>query len=86
MESALVLPTKLSLTALVSLPYDAYVTIQSEQRLENAHDRPITCMSILGCFLGRISIFRTETYLSRIICLQIFGFLYVKVSSLKGHF
>ena len=62
MESALALPTKLSLTAgLVSLPYDAYVTIQLEQRLENADDRPITCMSILGCFLGRISVFVLKT-------------------------
>ena len=49
---------KLSLTGLVSLPYDAFVTIQSEQRLENADDQ---YMSKLVCFLGRISVFVLKT-------------------------
>ena len=35
--------------------------IQLEQRLENADDRPITCMSILGCLLERISVFVLKT-------------------------
>ena len=52
------IPTKLSLTGLVSLPYDAYVAIQSEQRLENADDQ---YMSKLVCFLGRISVFVLKT-------------------------
>lgn len=53
------IPTKLSLTAFVSLPYDAYVTIQSEQRLENADDQ---CMSKQVRFRGRISVFVLNTF------------------------